>query len=337
VATRQIDEIAGGFTPEATELAGEGTVLERLNEIERTMREDWELDSDASGSGQQLALIEHFVEDTKRGTQEQFATAFVLLARSLGVDARVATGFVVPPEELDAPLELWSDHAKVWPEVKLVGQGWLAFDPVPAEETTDEASNPPPPAAQSPAAVQPPIQPPAERASEEPTTTPVEQSTTSDWETVRTWLVRGGVVAGLALLPILVAVGGILGMKWARRRRRLRASNPARRITGAWANTTDSLVDAGLTIGPAWTNDRIAEEATAVAAAAPHEMRRLATTATSITFGEESDDWSRADDAIATSRTVDLAIRADRSLWQRIRWRLSVRSLRKATRSPVVA
>ena len=106
---------------------------------------------------------------------------------------------------------------------------------------------------------------------------------------------------------------------------------------GAWANTTDSLVDAGLTIGPAWTNDRIAEEATAVAAAAPHEMRRLATTATSITFGEESDDWSRADDAIATSRTVDLAIRADRSRWQRIRWRLSVRSLRKATRSPVVA
>ena len=74
-----------------------------------------------------------------------------------------------------------------------------------------------------------------------------------------------------------------------------------------------------------------------MAPAAPHEMRRLAATATAITFGEESDDWSRVDDAIATARNVDLAILADRSRWQRIRWRLSLRSLRRATRSPVVA
>jgi hypothetical protein len=154
---------------------------------------------------------------------------------------------------------------------------------------------------------------------------------------VRTWAARGAVVAGLAMLPILVGVGGILGMKWSRRRRRLRANEPARRITGAWANTTDSLVDAGLTFQPAWTNDRIAEEGSAVAPAAPHEMRRLAATATAITFGDEPEATPRADDAIATSRTVDLAILADRTRWQRVRWRLSLRSLRKATRSPVVA
>jgi hypothetical protein len=155
---------------------------------------------------------------------------------------------------------------------------------------------------------------------------------------VRTWVARGGVIAGLALLPILVGVGGILGMKWSRRRRRLRASDTGRRITGAWSNTTESLVDAGLTIGPSWTNDRIADEATVVAPSAPHEMRRLASTATAITFGEdEPGEVHRADDAIATSRTVDLAIRADRTRWQRLRWRLSLRSLRKSTRSPVVA
>jgi hypothetical protein len=141
----------------------------------------------------------------------------------------------------------------------------------------------------------------------------------------------------LAILPFLLAVGGIVGMKWARRRRRLRGSDPARRIVGAWANTTDSLVDAGLTIGPSWTNERIAEESTGVAPSVPHETRRLAATATAITFGEESDEWSRVDDAVATARNVDRAISADRSRWQRIRWRLSLRSLRRATRSPVVA
>lgn len=338
VATRQVDEISRGFTQTAKELGGNtGTVLERLRAIEATMHDDWELDSDAPGGGQQLKLIQHFVDDTKRGTREQFVTAFVLMARSIGVDARVATGFVVPPDELKAPLDIRSTSAAVWPEVKLVGQGWLAFDPVPAEETSDAESPPPPPAAQSPAAVQPPIPPPTDRAGEAPTVTPAEQPGTGNWETVRTWLLRSSVVAGLAILPILVAVVGVLGMKWSRRRRRLHANDPARRITGAWANATDSLVDAGLTIGPAWTNDRIANEGTTVAPSAPHEMHRLAATATAITFGDEPEVPHRADDAVATSRTVDLAIRADRTRWQRIRWRLSLRSLRKATRSPVVA
>lgn len=337
VATRQVDEISRGFTRTATELAGSGTLLEQLHSIESQMHDKWLLDSNAPGSGQQLKLIQHFVDDTKRGTAEQFATAFVLMARSLGVDARIATGFVVPPDELSAPLDLRSTSAAVWPEVKLVDQGWLPFDPVPAEETSDAESPPPPPAAQSPAAVQPPIPPPTERAGEEPTATPAEQPGTGEWDAVRTWLARGSIVAGLAVLPILVGVGSIVVVKWARRRRRLRADDPARRITGAWANTTDSLVDAGLTIGAAWTNDRIAGEGTGIAPAVPHEMRRLAASATAITFGREPDDAERAGDAIATSRTVDLAILAGRTRWQRLRWRLSLRSLRKKTRSPVVA
>jgi hypothetical protein len=337
VATRQVDEIARGFTQTATDMAGDGTVLEQLHAIETTMHDEWQLDDGAPGGGQQLKLIERFVENTKRGTAEQFVTAFVLLARSLGVDARVATGLVTPPGDRDQPLDLWSDDAAVWPEVKLVGQGWLAFDPVPAQETSDEQPLPPPPAAQSPSAVQPPIPPPADVVGEEQTVAPADQPGTTDWETVRTWLTRGGLVAGLAVLPFLVAIGGILGIKWTRRRRRLRANDPARRITGAWANTTDSLVDAGLTIAPAWTNDRIAEEATEIVPTAPHEVSRLAATATAITFGEETDDWHRVDDAVTTARTVDHAIRDNQSRWQRIRWRLSLRSLRRTTRSPVAA
>ena len=59
------------------------------------MRDDFVLDSDAPAGGLQRTLIDRFLRDTQRGNTEQFATAFVLLARSLGVDARVATGFVV--------------------------------------------------------------------------------------------------------------------------------------------------------------------------------------------------------------------------------------------------
>lgn len=337
VATRQVDEIAGGFVEAAREMAGEGTVLDRLRSIEATMRDGWELDSEASGGGQQLNLIERFVNESKRGNEEQFVTAFVLLARSLGVEARVATGFVVPPVELTSPLWLSSRHAAVWPEVRLVGVGWLAFDPVPAEETTDVEQEPPPPSAQSPAAAQPPIEPPADRARDEGEQVLERESDEGRWETVRTWLGRVGLVGGLATLPVVIAIGTILGLKWWRRRRRLRAVDPVRRITGAWANATDSLVDAGLTIAPSWTDDRIAEQAVAIVPTLPHEVRRLAATATAMTFGRTEHGWRLVDDAVASSFAVDGAIRSERTLWQRLRWRLSLRSLRRATRSPVMA
>jgi hypothetical protein len=305
------------------------------------MHEEWELDDDAPGSGQQLALLDLFVNETHRGTREQFATAFVLMARSLGVNARVATGLLVPLEDLSlpagAPLDLRSRHAAVWPEVEVEGRGWLAFDPSPAEQAATEESPPPPPAAQSPPAAQPPFAPPADRADDDDTVVTEPESNTSRWVTVRTWARRVGVVGGIALLPFLTAVGAIIGTKWSRRRRRLRVHDPARRITGAWANATDSLVDAGLTIRPAWTNEAIAREGTAVAPGVPHEMRRLAATATAITFGEESEDWTRVDDALAASHSIDDAILADRTRWQRVRWRLSLRSLRRPTRSPVSA
>ena len=121
------------------------------------MRDDFSLDAGAPGGGMQLALIQRFLTETRRGNTEQFATAFVLLARSLGVNARVATGFVVPPDELDDRVELRSDLALTWPEVEVIGQGWVAFNPVPEEEAASSEEPLAPPQAQTPAAEQPPM------------------------------------------------------------------------------------------------------------------------------------------------------------------------------------
>ena len=129
-----VDEISASFTEVANNIGGDGTVVERLEAIEATMRDDFSLDPGAPGGGMQLALIQRFLTETRRGNAEQFATAFVLMARSLGVNARVATGFVVPPDELDDRVELRSDLAVTWPEVEVIGEGWVAFDPVPEEE-----------------------------------------------------------------------------------------------------------------------------------------------------------------------------------------------------------
>jgi protein-glutamine gamma-glutamyltransferase len=334
IANRPVDEISKTFEETAREIAGEGTLLEQLRQIESTMQDDWLLDNGAPGAGLQLALMETFVQETQRGSREQFVTAFVFFARSLGIDARIATGFVVPPGRLGSPLTLTSAEAAVWPEVRLGEGGWVAFEPVPAEETTDEEPVPDPPSQQSPAAAQPPIAPPNEQTDETP---PEQDEPITDiiQGGLRTWVARAGVGVGVTVVPVLLVCGSILLLKWKRRRRRLQVADSARRVVGAWANAADSLVDAGLTIAPSWTDDRIAEQSATFAPSVPHEIRRLAAAATAMTFGRTERGAFIVDDAIATSNSIDDAIRAERSRWQRIRWRLSLRSLRKATRSPI--
>lgn len=340
---RPVDEIAQTFTDQARNLGGDETdsVLGQLRAIEATMRTEWVLDRDAPGGGQQLALLERFVAETRRGTHEQFVTAFVLLVRSLGVDARVAIGFEVPPEQLASPITVRSTDASSWPEVHIAESGtddggWVAFDPVPSREDTVEEDPPEAPDAQSPAAAQPPIEPPADDLDDRDDGEVSSTVTADRWATLRTWARRVGVVSSFTLLPVLLAVAAIVAVKWRRRRRRLRHPDPAHRIRGAWANVTDALVDAGLTVRPAWTDDRIAVHGGPLAPTVPHELRRLAAMATAITFGPTDDAWRLADDAASTSRSVRDALGAGRTRWERLRWRLSLRSLRRRTRSPVV-
>ena len=345
-ARRQVDEIAQTFADQARDLAGEGDVLQQLSAIETTMRTDWVLDRDTSGGGQQLALLERFASDTRRGTREQFVATFVLFARSLGVDARVATGFVMPPGSVVSPLVVESAHAAAWPEVRIAdgpdggartGGGWLAFDPVPPRQETGDDEEPTPPNVQSPAAVQPPIQPPTDEPDDDEERTVEAVADGSRWGTLVTWTIRIGAATTIGLLPLVLVVGTILAVKWRRRTSRLRHPDPAHRVRGAWANVTDALVDAGLTIGPAWTDDRIARSGAPLAPGTTHELRRLAAMATAMTFGDRADAWRLVDDATATGRSVVDALRSERSRWQRIRWRLSLRSLRWSSRSPVVA
>jgi hypothetical protein len=334
--TRPVDEIAGLFTERARQLAGDGDLIEQLQRIESTMRDDWALDADAPGGGQQLALMERFVADTQRGTREQFVTAFVLLVRSLGVDSRVASGFIAPTDSMDSPLRLESADAAVWPEVHRSAEGWVAFDPVPPIEDDGPDDDEQPLDAQSPAAAQPPIQPPSNEDRDDDESPAVEESEESRWSQVLGVVGRTAALTGFAVLPLLLATGAILGLKWRRRRSRLQHPDPAVRVRGAWANTTDSLVDAGLTIALAWTDDRIATRAVALAPAAPHELRRLAAMSSAVTFGPGDDAALLVDDAATASRLIDAALRSERTRWQRVRWRLSLRSLRRRSRSPVV-
>ncbi len=346
VVPRLVEETASTLDDLAEALAGDAPPISQLRQLESVLRNEFTLDSDVQGGGLQQALIDRFLRDTRRGTPEQFVTAYVLLARSLGIEARVATGFVADgpaddPSPLPTPGEritLSSVDAQVWPEVLLTDGRWLAFDPVPPAEANDGAPPPPDPQAQTPAAPQPPVVPapePETDSSEIEET--VDEPQTSTLSTVFVWALRGTLMVGLLLVPIAAAGGLVAGIKYRRRRRRLRERSPSGRICGAWACATDALVDAGLEIAVSATDGEIATAGGPLVVDARRDLRRLAALASAAAYGSPERPELLAEDATRCLNSVEGSLAGVRTRWQRLRWRLSLRSLRPSTRSPVVA
>lgn len=336
VATRPVDEFSASFTDFATELAGDGNDMTKLSAIETTMRETWQLAPESPGAGQQFALLERFVRETRRGTREQFVAGFVLLAQSLGYDSRVASGFVVPPQQDGTSMVLNTSQAAVWPEVRVENVGWIRFDPVPATVADDAETEQPTQQVQSPAVPQPPIVPPQEQVDRDDDPPPPEADGSARFAALRRLIMTVLTYSAIVLAPLALIFGGVLGFKAVRRWRRLRTDDPAARIRAAWANSTDIFVDAGLSIPKSFTNLDIASTAHPLAPTAPQQVRRLAELSTLVTFGNPDVDEIAADDAVTMSRTVNDAVGSNMSRWQRLRWRLSLRSIRRSTRSPVV-
>lgn len=74
-------------------------------------------------------FVDHFLFDLQQGYCVHFATAFVVMARSLGMPTRYAEGFLVNP---NGTTEVLNSMAHAWPEVYFEGFGWVIFEPTPA-------------------------------------------------------------------------------------------------------------------------------------------------------------------------------------------------------------
>ena len=68
-----------------------------------------------------------FLFERREGTCGAFSTAFVVLARSIGIPARVVSGWVVTPT--GESQTVYSDQAHQWAEVPFEGIGWVRFEP----------------------------------------------------------------------------------------------------------------------------------------------------------------------------------------------------------------
>ena len=74
--------------------------------------------------------VDWFLFDHQEGTCGVFSSAFVVLARSIGIPARVVSGWLIGQTDNEQTVN--SDQAHQWAEVALDGIGWVTFEPTPA-------------------------------------------------------------------------------------------------------------------------------------------------------------------------------------------------------------
>jgi transglutaminase-like putative cysteine protease len=200
----------------------------------------------AGGSG--LPQLLRFLTTDKVGYCEQFAAAMAVMARTLGVPARVAVGFLAPHRQLDGSYRYTSDDLHAWPEIYFSGSGWVRFEPTPALRTgqppawTVGAVGQPQPTAPAPSAT----------ASRRPDSTPPGSAASSASDrssSERVTMVAWGVA--LVLVVLLLALPRVVRTRQRRRRlddHRLGPQNddPAVLAEGAWAELLATARDHGI-------------------------------------------------------------------------------------------
>lgn len=116
------------------------STYDTIQRIEQWLRVNVGYDLDAPTPAEGVDAVDEFLFGSRRGFCEQIATATTVMLRSLGVPARVATGFV--PSERDEIAGVWISRARdahAWVEVRFPGFGWVAFDPTASVPLAGEA------------------------------------------------------------------------------------------------------------------------------------------------------------------------------------------------------
>jgi hypothetical protein len=251
------------------------------------------------------------------GDAEQYAVAAALMATELGFPARVVMGFVPTGAQVHGA------DVSAWIEVNTAQHGWVAIDPnppvreIPEELPEDNAQVARPQTIVPPTVIE-------EESLDRQTTPESEQELPPDLSPLLQALLVVARVAGWTLLIAAIVLAPfivVIAAKLRRRRLRRRAATPLARISGGWQEFEDAVLDHGLEPTPAATRSEVAS---VIGGDRPQVLAAVADRAV-FAPGEPS-----ADDADNVWRAVDeLRAALDEPLtrWQRIKARISVRSL----------
>jgi len=108
--------------------------------IEGHLRRTYEYDLQAPELPEGMDFVDHFLFISRAGYCNHYASAMAVMLRSLGIPARLVTGFTAGEYKPSrAVFEIRDQDAHAWVEVFLPTAGWIDFDPTPAQEADEGA------------------------------------------------------------------------------------------------------------------------------------------------------------------------------------------------------
>lgn len=249
-ASAQVDAV-----PElATTLVGQATTpMGQLQEVARALSTDGfyangkEHDSLAGHTTGRIQRLLANPSGAMIGDDEQYAVAMALIARQLGLPARVVMGFYPEePAKGDAAVAIKGGDSHVWVEVPFKGLGWVPFDPTPNEDNPPDEQMPEPQERNEPQ-----VLPPPEIPEERDPLPPVKADSEKDRDDglfsipgfVKYVVIAAGTV-GVVSFPFWL----VLFLKRRRAGARRGAGRLADRISGGWAELTDTALDLGIRV-----------------------------------------------------------------------------------------
>jgi transglutaminase-like putative cysteine protease len=232
--------------------AAEGNRYEQAVLLQQYFRDSTRFTYSLETDGQSgMRAIESFLFDTQTGYCEQFSTAMTLMARILGIPARVGVGFL-PGQQNDGKYVVRMHDMHAWPELYFQGVGWVRFEPTPAQRVSSPPEWTFSTGEQDPSvgATTAPPTAPTTAATEDPGAINPDRNLPDEGGAAigdtGNWWSNGGVrwVAGGAGVLLVLCLPW-LGRTLVRRRRFLRP--PGRpSAEGLWAEIRDTARDLGL-------------------------------------------------------------------------------------------
>lgn len=269
------------------------------------------------------------------GDSEQYASAMALMARELGLPARVVMGFIPSEEQLAADeVTFTGEEMEAWVEIAYEGHGWVPYFPTPPtsrtpnEDQTDDESKPQPQVIQPPPPPEESVTPPREDTEQPEVEAPPEEFD-DEVDIVRILLVTAAI--GFPILLLVLPPLLIIAAKARRRKRRRNAPSTLARVTGGWDEVIDAAQDNRYV-----PDARATRRETARALDASFPGARVAVVASRADAAVFGPGQPNARDTQVMWQDVDGAVKViggQGSAWRRLRARLSRASLRARRRS----
>ncbi len=251
--------LPSGVPDDAIQLArqiteGQPTDYDKALALQSFFRNEFEYSLDVQ-RGHSDDAISAFLR-VRIGYCEQFAGTFAVMARAVGLPARVAVGFTQGELRADGKYHVLGKNAHAWPEVWFAGVGWVLFEPTPgrgapgSEAITgvapEQDSTPVEPGngeanVPAPSTSAPRVTPTTERdplAQPRPTGTTVPAAAGPSRG-------GGGGTAGWVFTALIAIGAWAIAMPWLMRRFIRTGVTPTERVITAWHGTVGALQMAG--------------------------------------------------------------------------------------------